>query len=63
MISNSTKGYLGKATKVVVVVATFFVGDVINGITSLEGMVALFRISRFKYNVGKSLECHLRGHT
>lgn len=44
ILSNSSKGYLGKATKTAAAVAAFVVGSVVHGITSLERMVALLRI-------------------
>lgn len=44
ILSNSTKGYLGKATKTAAAVAALVVGAVVHGISSLERMVALLRI-------------------
>lgn len=63
ILRNSTKRCLDKATKAVAIIEAFVLGVVVHGITSLQGMVALLRISRFKFNMGKSLECFLRGHT
>lgn len=44
ILSNSTKGYLGKATKTAAAVAALVVGAVVQGVTSLERMVALLKI-------------------
>ncbi|GLJ22177.1 hypothetical protein SUGI_0416630 [Cryptomeria japonica] len=44
MLSNSTKGLLGRATRAAAAVAALVAGSIVHGITNLERMVAVLRI-------------------